>query len=198
MNSGPVPAVSYNVDMSDQVDQMLGTALRMLDVGAARKLMVRRFALGRYEIDGRKVTLRWSQHPGVGLVAIEDEVQDSHDSEMPLLSYLGQAGNVAASLSGQRADMPKISRVPKERRLTFRDDAGGKGSKNLAQHIEKIGNERCESMRLAVEQARLREEAAEVYESGLRFPRAGAVQARSLPPPPGLPYYQMNLLGPNG
>eukprot|EP00930_Biecheleria_cincta_P098246 TRINITY_DN89922_c0_g1_i1.p1 TRINITY_DN89922_c0_g1~~TRINITY_DN89922_c0_g1_i1.p1 ORF type:complete len:888 (+),score=156.53 TRINITY_DN89922_c0_g1_i1:103-2766(+) len=196
MNTGPVPAVSYTVDLSDQVDQMLGTALRMLDVGAARKLMLQRLALGRYEIDGRKVTLRWSQHPGVGLVAIEDEVQDSHDSEMPLLAYLSQAGNVAASLSGQRADMPKISRVPKERRLTFRDDE--KGHKNLAQHIDKIGNERCESMRLAVEQARLREEAAEAYESGLRFPRAGSVQARSLPPPPGLPYYQMNLLGPNG
>jgi len=198
MNNVVVPAASYTVDMADQVDQMLGTALRMLDVGAQRKLMVRRLAIGRYEIDGRKVTLRWSTHPGVGLVAIEDEVHDPQGPEMPLQAYLSQAGNVAASLSGQRADMPKISRVPKERRLTFGDDSGVKGHKNLKEDIEKIGNDRCDSMRLAVEQARLREEAAEVYESGLRFPRAGAVQARSLPPPPGLPYYQMNLLGPNG
>eukprot|EP00913_Durusdinium_trenchii_P012136 g11398.t2 len=152
----PVPAASYIVDIADPVDQMLGSALRTLDAAAASKLMLRRLAPGRYEIDGRKVSVRWSEQGG--LMVIEDEVRGS---PMPLPAYLGQAGNVVASLTGHRADMPKITRVPKSQRLTF-DDA--KAEKNLAAQIEKLGSERCESMRLAVEQARLREEAAEAYE----------------------------------
>eukprot|EP00931_Biecheleriopsis_adriatica_P102366 TRINITY_DN77347_c0_g1_i1.p1 TRINITY_DN77347_c0_g1~~TRINITY_DN77347_c0_g1_i1.p1 ORF type:complete len:810 (-),score=155.28 TRINITY_DN77347_c0_g1_i1:80-2509(-) len=172
IGTAPVPAASYVADLGDQIDHMFGTALRVLEPGAASKLMLRRIAPARYEIDGRKVTLRWSEQPSVGLVVTEDEVSGS---EMPLTAYLSQAGNVAASLSGQKADMPKISRVPKERRLTFAD--GGQAEKHLAAHIDKLGNERCESMRLAVEQARLREEAADAYE---RYSR------RQLPPPPGM------------
>lgn len=159
-NTAPAPAASYIVDLADPIDQMLGNALRSLDAAAASKLMLRRLAPGRYEIDGRKVTVRWSEQ-GSGLVAIEDEVLDPRGSAMPLRAYLGQAGNVVASLSGQRADMPKIARVPKSQRLTFDDK---QAEKNLAAQIEKLGSERCESMRLAVEQARLREEAAEAYE----------------------------------
>jgi len=179
----PVPASSYIVDIADHVDQLLGNALRALDAAAAAKLTLRRFAPGRYEIDGRKVTLRWPQVPGMGLSVLEDEVLDSKDSEMPLDAYLSQAGNVAASLSGQRADMPKISRVPKERRLTFAD--AKEESKNLASQLEQMGNERCESMRLAVEQARLREEAATAYEYGLKFSQQRQqAQSRTLPPAP--------------
>jgi len=179
----PVPASSYIVDIADHVDQLLGNALRSLDAAAASKLTLRRFAPGRYEIDGRKVTLRWSQTPGMGLCVLEDEVLDSKGSEMPLDAYLSQAGNVAASLSGQRADMPKISRVPKERRLTFAD--AKEDPKNLASQLEQMGNERCESMRLAVEQARLREEAATAYEYGLKFSQQKQqAQSRTLPPAP--------------
>ncbi|CAE7233675.1 unnamed protein product [Symbiodinium natans] len=157
----PVPAAAYIVDLADPVDQLLGNALRMLDAAASSKLVLRRLGPGRYEIDGRRVTLRWEQG-GAGLVVIEDEVLDARGSAMPLVAYLKSAGNVAASLSGQRADMPKIARVPKSQRLTFDDDAPAE--QNLASQIEKLGSERCESMRLAVEQARLREEAAEAYE----------------------------------
>ncbi|CAJ1393850.1 unnamed protein product [Effrenium voratum] len=171
----PVPAATYIVDLGDPVDQMLGSALRTLDAAAASKLTLRRLAPGRYEIDGRKVTLRWSDQ-GAGLMCIEDEVLDPRGSAMPLPAYLSQAGNVAASLSGQKADMPKIARVPKNQRLTFDDE---KEEKNLASQIEKLGSERCESMRLAVEQARLREEAAEAYEKLTR----GFAPSRVMPPP---------------
>mmetsp|Transcript_54009 Transcript_54009/g.96723 ORF Transcript_54009/g.96723 Transcript_54009/m.96723 type:complete len:736 (-) Transcript_54009:54-2261(-) len=181
--NAPVQASKYIVDIADHIDQLLGNALRLLDAAAASKLTLRRFAPGRYEVDGRKVTLRWSAVPGMGLCVLEDEVLDSKGSEMPLEAYLSQAGNVAASLSGQRADMPKISRIPKERRLTFADSS--EEAKNLASHIEQIGNERCESMRLAVEQARLREEAATAYEYGLKFSQQRKqAQSRSLPPAP--------------
>lgn len=172
-NQAAVPAAAYIVDLADPVDQLLGNALRMLDLAAASKLTLRRLSPGRYEIDGRRVTLRWEQG-GTGLVVIEDEVLDARGSAMPLVAYLKSAGNVAASLSGQRADMPKIARVPKAQRLTFDDDAPAE--QNLASQIEKLGSERCESMRLAVEQARLREEAAEKYEKQNR--------GHVLPPPP--------------
>jgi len=172
-NQAAVPAATYIVDLADPVDQLLGNALRMLDTAAASKLTLRRLSPGRYEIDGRRVTLRWEQG-GTGLVVIEDEVLDARGSAMPLVAYLKSAGNVAASLSGQRADMPKIARVPKAQRLTFDDDAPAE--QNLASQIEKLGSERCESMRLAVEQARLREEAAEKYEKQNR--------GHVLPPPP--------------
>eukprot|EP00439_Symbiodinium_sp_Y106_P046281 s310_g5.t3 len=165
-NQAAVPAATYIVDLADPVDQLLGNALRMLDTAAASKLTLRRLSPGRYEIDGRRVTLRWEQG-GTGLVVIEDEVLDARGSAMPLVAYLKSAGNVAASLSGQRADMPKIARVPKAQRLTFDDDAPAE--QNLASQIEKLGSERCESMRLAVEQARLREEAAEKYEQNERL-----------------------------
>jgi len=182
-NTAPAPAASYIVDLADPIDQMLGNALRSLDAAAASKLMLRRLAPGRYEIDGRKVTVRWSEQ-GAGLVAIEDEVLDPRGSAMPLRSYLGQAGNVVASLSGQRADMPKIARVPKSQRLTFDDK---QAEKNLAAQIEKLGSERCESMRLAVEQARLREEAAEAYEKLTQ----GFAPSRILAPSP--PANRMSL-----
>lgn len=182
-NTAPAPAASYIVDLADPIDQMLGNALRSLDAAAASKLMLRRLAPGRYEIDGRKVTVRWSEQ-GAGLVAIEDEVLDPRGSAMPLRAYLGQAGNVVASLSGQRADMPKIARVPKSQRLTFDDK---QAEKNLAAQIEKLGSERCESMRLAVEQARLREEAAEAYEKLTQ----GFAPSRILAPSP--PANRMSL-----
>jgi len=147
--------------------------------------MLRRLGMGRYEIDGRRVSLKWTDQGGQpGLSVCEDEVTDK-GSEMPLLAYLSQAANVAASLSGGRADMPKISRVPKEQRLTFAEEATESTS---TLDVERVGNERCESMRIACEQARLREQAAEAYESGkyAQYPQ------RSLPPPPGLPMPYLN------
>lgn len=184
-NQPPVPASSYVADASDPIDLMLTVGLSTLDRGTSSKLMLRRLAMGRYEIDGRRVSLRWTDQGGnPGLLVGEDEVADK-GSEMPLLAYLSQAANVAASLSGGRADMPKIARIPKEQRLTFAEEVTESTS---TLDVERVGNERCESMRIACEQARLREQAAEAYESGMfaQFP------PRSLPPPPGLPLPYLN------
>jgi len=141
--------------------------------------------MGKYDIDGRRVSLKWTDQGGQpGLLVCEDEVADK-GSEMPLLAYLSQAANVAASLRGGRADMPKIARVPKEQRLTFAEEAAESAS---TLDVDKVGNERCESMRIACEQARLREQAAEAYEHGMY----GQHPPRSLPPPPGLPMPYLN------
>lgn len=168
----PVSASMYVPDKSDPMDVKLSAGLRFLDPVAASKLVLRRLAPGKYEMDGRRVTLQWAA--GGQLSVLEDDVLDSKGSEMQLQAYLHQAANVAASLSGQRADMPRIGLVPKEKRLTFGDDAAGKHEGNVkVADIDKVGNERCDSMRLAVEQARLREEAAEAY-----------ARRQGMPPPP--------------
>jgi hypothetical protein len=185
MTTGPIVAGSYIADMTDPIDAMVANALRSLDSWTASKLGLQRLGGGKYVIDGRKVTIRWTTNGC--LMASEDEVLNPQDSEMELQAYLVQAGNVAASLSGQTGDMPKIARIPKERRLTFVDSEAPE--KHLSKHIEKLGNERCESMRLAVEQARLREEAASFYESS-RFGTVNQLSSQNLPlppPPPQLP-----------
>lgn len=184
----PCPASTYAADPTDPIDMMLAAGLCCLDRAAANRLTLRRLGVGRYEIDGRRVSLKWSE-PGSppGIVVQEDDVHDSHESTVPLPAYLKQAANVATSLSGLQRDLPRIARVPKEQRLTFADV---KGSETHAA-IEQSGNERCESMRIACEQARLREQAAQAYEQGLSFPHPGT-PARSLPPPPGLPMPYLN------
>lgn len=187
--TGPLPACQYMADNSDPIDMMLSVGLAALDRASSSKLILRRLGRGKYEIDGRRVSLRWAEQQGnPGLLVSEDEIADSMGSEMPLIAYLTQAGNVAASLSGQRADMPKIARIPKEQRLTFAD-ASGKGGSTA--DLDNVGNERCESMRIACEQARLREQAAEMYEHGMQGPCRGFPQ-RTLPPPPGLPLPYLN------
>jgi len=180
----PVPASNYVSDPCDPIDLMLSVALSSVDRVTSTKLMLRRLAMGKYEIDGRRVSLRWTDQGGnLGLLVCEDEVADAAGSEMPLLAYLSQAANVAASLSGGRADMPKIARVPKEQRLTFTE---GDGEAPSTLDVDRVGNERCESMRIACEQAKLREQAAEAYESGIHHHSFAAFRAHSLPPPPPL------------
>lgn len=160
---GPVPASHFAADTSDPIDLMMCSALGALDRDAASKLVLRRIAVGKYEIDGRQISIRWGEVDGMpGLLACEDDVKDSAAAEIPLISYLNQAANVAASLCGQRADMPRIARIPKEQRLTFADN--NSTDSTAALKLDSLGNERCESMRIACEQALLREQAAEAYE----------------------------------
>jgi len=188
-SGGPVPASHYQADAADPLDLMLAAGLATLDRASAFKLMLRRLGGGKYEIDGRRVTLRWGDLGGApGLVACEDEVKDTASGEMPLTAYLSQAANVAASLCGQRADMPKIARIPKEQRLTFATES----TDTAALKLDDVGNERCESMRIACEQAMLREQAAEAYERSLQNPFARSPPTRSLNPPAGLPVPYLN------
>jgi len=173
-------ASMYMADPADPIDLMVAAGLATLDRASASKLMLRRLNMGKYEIDGRKVSVRWGDLGGIsGLVACEDEVKDQSSGEMPLIAYLSQAANVAAALLGGRSDMPKISRIPKEQRLTFADDSSQDATQALK--LDDIGNERCESMRIACEQAMLREQAAEAYERSLQnpFARSRPVQPRN-------------------
>lgn len=152
---------------------MVGAGLALLDKGSASKLMLKRISSGKYEIDGRKCTVRWGDLGGShGLVVREDDVQDQASREVALVAYLTQAANVAAALLGGRDGAPKIGAIPKEQRLTFDDEGAPDATKGLK--LDDVGNERCESMRLACEQAFLRERAAEDYERRLQNPFARA------------------------
>lgn len=159
--SAPVAACSYQADPRDPMDMMFSWCLFGLDRSAASKLRLRRFGPGCYEVDGRMLDIGWSDAHCSELIAREADVKES--PVVPLRAYLAQAAHVAASLSGQNAGLPAVSRVPPEMRLTFDDRRGASAS-----DMESIGvMERSWSMRLACVQARMREKAAEVYRFGL-------------------------------
>eukprot|EP00927_Polykrikos_kofoidii_P069184 TRINITY_DN6456_c1_g1_i1.p1 TRINITY_DN6456_c1_g1~~TRINITY_DN6456_c1_g1_i1.p1 ORF type:complete len:1092 (-),score=96.26 TRINITY_DN6456_c1_g1_i1:61-3336(-) len=165
-------ASEYIGDASDPIDMMLSWCLMSLNREILSKLTVRRLAAsggkGRYEIDGRNVSLRWSDKvDSTELLAREEEVMDTRGSELPLLQYLSQTAHVAASLSGQKA--PTVTRIPPEKRLTFWDVTSSNGSTFAATTATANADDSCiervGSMRLACEQAKIREQAAQAYES---------------------------------
>jgi len=105
--------------------------------------------------------MRWSgKVDRSDLLVREDQVGDS--SELPVNAYLAQAAHVAASLSGCAKGLSAVGRIPQERRLTFRENANAESTAKIddpQSHIERVS-----SMRLACEQAKIREQAAAVYE----------------------------------
>jgi len=169
------PASMYVADPTDRIDAVFSRLL--LDIGQdqASRLMLRRKEQGKYEIDGRQVTVSW-QAEGVSheLVVREDDIADG--LPVPLDTYLAQASNVAVALAGRRAGSPAVARIPKEKRLTFREamtDAATAAIENLGQ--------RSESMKIAVEQARVREQAAAAYEHTVRQNAAMAPGGMPIP-----------------
>jgi len=149
------------------------------------KLSVRRLGPGQYEVDGRRVSARWApgvppgssaadllvSEEGVGsptkartiamLVSGVEEKTAQAVMETPLPSYFRQAADVSAALSGFGRGAPAVARIPQEQRLSFRGPGIDVEERESADLMV-----RCASMRQAVEEARLRAEAAEAYESG--------------------------------
>lgn len=183
----PVQACVYEADPEDPIDTQFSLQLLSLDRVFASQLLVQRLCEGQYELDGRRVRLRWGDGTQggsrTGLLVCE-EAAGSLTNEVPLASYLRQAQDVAASLGGRSVGSPAVARVPADRRLTF--------TVAEAQAMSDPCPDRIRSMRVACEQARLREEAAEAYERG-ETARAAALHTPlgsgvlSLPPPPGPP-----------
>lgn len=163
------------------MDQIFTLYLMAIDEESSPQLKVKKLGPGRYELDHRQILVRWI---GLGGKRTPTEAQllvrelpcneasqeaggeDVH--EYPLDTYLQYAAQVASASRGNGSSA--ISRVPKEMRLTFSDVKG-----NNSHQLDIVdAAERCESMRKACEEARLREAAAAAYQ-GLRL--AGA------PPP---------------
>lgn len=159
-------------DPGNGMDQVLILHLVAVDQEAPVQLKVRKLGAARYEIDGRRVTMRWK--PGSGTQGAAELVllaREDHEGgaklgeEVPLEVYLRSAANVASSLAGPGA--AAVARIPQEKRLTF----GGCSASVDSSALENMDVlQRCESMRKACEEAKLREWAAEAYEHGVAWP----------------------------
>jgi len=162
-----VPACLYEADAGDLMDMQLSWHLQSLDRSLASALMVRRLGSGEYDFDGRRVRLVWSESgtkDGLQqLLVCEGSDTDTTLVETPLPAYLHQAADIAASLGGLKAGSPAVARVPADRRLTFANVP--------PRTSDDPTMERVRSMRVACEQARLREHAAEAYEQAERRER---------------------------
>merc|ERR1719382_358572 len=71
--SQAVPASTYMADAKDPVDMMLAVGLSAMDRNTASRLMIRRLGAGKYEIDGRKVTLRWTDQGGSPSLLVSED-----------------------------------------------------------------------------------------------------------------------------
>jgi len=167
------------------------------------KLNVRRLGPGQYEVDGRRVVTRWApgvppggsaadllvSEEGVGsptnarsialLVSGVEEKPAQDVMETPLPAYFRQAADVSAALRGFGLGAPAVARIPQEQRLSFQGPGVDVQERESADLMV-----RCASMKQAVEEARLRAEAAEAYESGRGWQGSMSVPAS---PGAGLP-----------
>mmetsp|Transcript_6658 Transcript_6658/g.16612 ORF Transcript_6658/g.16612 Transcript_6658/m.16612 type:complete len:375 (-) Transcript_6658:141-1265(-) len=184
-SKGLIQAVHYEADPYDDIDVALSAKLAALDRPFAASLLLRRLGRGEYELEGRRIRLFWgeSEESSDGappaLMVQEGEEGENCYLEMPLLAYLRQAEDVAKSLAGRTAGSPLVARVPAHQRLTF-------SAVPPQQPIDDFGVERLRSMRMACEQARLRELAVEEYEHRQRE-RSLSLGRRAASPGPTSP-----------
>lgn len=195
-----MPGSKYEADASDAIDAQLSLQLAALERGVAARFMVRRLGPGDYEIDGRRVSLRLAASAGglngsgssTEVVVCECSSARSQEedglSETPLPEYLRQVTSVSALLAGRTAGSSAVIRVPADQRLTFASVPGSREDSDP-------NGDRMRSMRVACEQARLREQAAEAFERGYSGANGLLPQAQPLVkstlatrPPPGLPH----------
>lgn len=159
----PQQARNYEANCEDDIDVQLSRQLQSLDEDAAASLVLRHIRRGHYEINGRRVRLAWAAWCVQSeLVVLEGE--EGAQVETPLSAYVQQVVSVNIMLAGKRGGSAAVTRVPVDQRLTFA---------NLPPHgvLDSPGTARVQSMQMACEQARLREQAAEAYERGRRDPR---------------------------
>lgn len=148
-----LPASMYQVNPMDPVDVVFASELRKLDAESQSRLYVARGAPGQYYVDGREIRLHWGNGGHDEFFVCEIDVGERANSL--LSSYLAQAANVHMSLHGKRGEASSITQLPREHRLTFAD-AGGPASLDADVDLY----DRCELMRLACQQADLRQHVA--------------------------------------
>lgn len=133
-----VSADRYVADANDPMDVEVARHLRLLDKEAVSALVLRRLAPGKYEIDGRPISLHWGGSWNAEVFVREGESDGQNTTDSPLYQYLFETASIAA----------RIKQPMAPRTLTFVDQ-------------EDVNvNDRYESMQIACKQAQLREEAA--------------------------------------
>jgi len=150
-----VPATDYQGNPDDPMDATFALELQNLNTQSLSQLSIARSGHGLYYVDGRPISISWK---GGSVPCRNDELLvrelDIGDSSATssLQSYLQQAANVNIALHGR--DGNYVARLPPESRLTFADTACGQQTSDL----NELGvYDRCTWMRLACEQASLRE-----------------------------------------
>merc|ERR1712187_603517 len=123
--------------------------IRRLPTDFASALMVRRLALGRYEIGGRRTSLLWRSALDRELLVYEEEIQDPDAKPVPLFQYLREAASVAVQIK------PLAPRA-----LSF-TCARGMGNVVPVPTLNVGDNDRYQSMQLACAQAKLRAQSAD-------------------------------------
>lgn len=89
----PVPAAKYRADKADVMDMAMSNHLCSLDAASLAALWLRRVSPGKYEVDGRRITLQWRSARSSDVIVHEEGI--SAEAHMPLGDYLTQAANVA-------------------------------------------------------------------------------------------------------
>lgn len=146
-------ASSRSADDEDLIDQHVRYFLRH-HPQAARSHTVTRISRGVYDIDGKQVDVEWQHHPIVGmpghLVVVDGPLRQ------PLADYIAMSEANAEYDTFAVAKTSALHHVPKERRMTFDDSEGN--------------YTRLEAMKVAKEQASIREQAADYAREGLQAP----------------------------
>merc|ERR1712228_370411 len=106
---------------------------------------VRRLALGRDEIGGRRTSLLWRSALDRELLVYEEEIQDPDAKPVPLFQYLREAASVAVQI---RPAAPRAA-------ISF-TCARGMGNMAPVSTLNVGDNDRYPSMQLACAQAKLR------------------------------------------
>jgi len=148
-----VPALRYSACSSDPIDVEMVRQLRSLDKDSVDVMTLRRLAAGKYEILGRQVSVFWDSAPSSPRLWASETVGTrvtAAEADVPLDMYLKQVANLARMIRPEAAP----------RCLTFPDEA------SLGTTANMDGADRFECMRVACEQARLREQAADAYWKG--------------------------------
>lgn len=150
--SGGARSGEYSVDMEDLLDQHVAYYLRR-HPEARRRHAVSRKRPGVYDLDGREVTIEWqyATEPGQQgfLVVVDGPLRQ------PFADYMEET-EANAEYEGQDIGTSSLHMIPRERRISFND-----------QH--KVYS-RLEAMKVAKEQALVREKAAGFVKEGKEVP----------------------------
>lgn len=144
---------AYVVDREDLLDQHVGYYLRRHPEVRTRHSLSRK-GPGVYELDGREVTIEWqyaSEPGGQGFLVVVDG-----PLRQPFSDYMEET-EANAEYEGQDIGTSSLHLIPKERRISFND-----------QH--KVYS-RLEAMKVAKEQALVREKAAGYVKDGREVPQ---------------------------
>jgi hypothetical protein len=90
-----ISALNYQGAPDDAIDQIVATQCRQLRPDRAKALLIRRIALGEYEVDGAPVRLSWGRGDCNSGEVVVSTPGYEHEGSEPLPRYLARAAETA-------------------------------------------------------------------------------------------------------